>query len=46
MFADDSGNIDNEKLKTIMKNLGQDATDAELDAMIKEVDADGTCFLI
>lgn len=41
MFADDSGNIENEKLKTVMKSLGQDASDAELDAMIKEVDTDG-----
>ena len=41
MFADESGNIENEKLKTVMKSLGQDASDAELDAMIKEVDTDG-----
>jgi len=42
MFASDDGVISNEKLKTVMKELGQETSDAELDAMIKEVDADGS----
>jgi len=42
MFADGEGNIENDKLKNVMKNLGQETSDAELDAMIKEVDADGS----
>jgi len=42
MFADGNGNIMNKTLKTVMKNLGQETSDAELDQMIKEVDADGS----
>ena len=41
MFASKTGNISNEKLKTVMKNLGQETSEKELDVMIKEVDADG-----
>jgi calmodulin len=36
------GNIDHEELGTVMRSLGQHPTNKELDAMIKEVDADKT----
>ena len=40
MFKDDNGNIPNGKLYTIMKSLGQNIPDAELELMIQDVDAD------
>merc|ERR1712238_486424 len=42
VFDDDnSGSISRAELKKLMKNLGQTLTDAELDAMMDEVDTDG-----
>lgn len=41
-FADDTGNISCESLKTIFKSLGQEMSDQELDEMVKEVDEDGS----
>ena len=38
---DGSGSISRNELKTLMKNLGQSLSDAELDAMMDEVDTDG-----
>ena len=35
---DGSGDISRDELKTLMKNLGQELTDEEIDAMIDEVD--------
>lgn len=42
VFKDDNGNIPNEKLYTIMKSLGQNIPDAELQLMIQGVDTDGS----
>mmetsp|Transcript_8162 Transcript_8162/g.14238 ORF Transcript_8162/g.14238 Transcript_8162/m.14238 type:complete len:152 (+) Transcript_8162:182-637(+) len=39
--ADGSGSISRSELKKLMKNLGQSLSDAELDAMMDEVDTDG-----
>mmetsp|Transcript_23355 Transcript_23355/g.37949 ORF Transcript_23355/g.37949 Transcript_23355/m.37949 type:complete len:114 (-) Transcript_23355:340-681(-) len=39
--ADNSGSISRSELKKLMKNLGQTLSDAELDAMMDEVDTDG-----
>ena len=39
--ADGSGSISRTELKKLMKNLGQTLSDAELDAMMDEVDTDG-----
>ena len=39
--ADGSGTISRTELKKLMKNLGQTLSDAELDAMMDEVDTDG-----
>lgn len=39
--ADGSGSISRSELKKLMKNLGQTLSDAELDAMMDEVDTDG-----
>merc|ERR1719334_2786795 len=41
-FADESGNIHNEKLKEIFKNLGQELNDDEITTMVMEVDEDGS----
>jgi len=41
-FADESGNIHNEKLKEIFKNLGQELSDDEITTMVMEVDEDGS----
>jgi Ca2+-binding EF-hand superfamily protein len=38
---DGSGSITTVELESVMKSLGQDPTKEELDAMIREVDADG-----
>jgi len=39
--ADGSGTISRSELKKLMKSLGQKLSDAELDAMMDEVDTDG-----
>ena len=39
--ADGSGTISRTELKKLMKNLGQTLSDAELHAMMDEVDTDG-----
>jgi len=41
-FADESGNIHNEKLKEIFKNLGQELSEDEITSMVMEVDEDGS----
>merc|ERR1712180_52 len=40
VFKDENGNIPNEKLFDIMKSLGQNIPDAELQMMIQDVDTD------
>merc|ERR1711962_1988768 len=40
VFKDDHGNIPNEKLYSIMKSLGQNVPDVELQMMIQDVDTD------
>merc|ERR1711962_1228260 len=40
VFKDENGNIPNEKLYSIMKSLGQNIPDAELQMMIQDVDPD------
>jgi Ca2+-binding EF-hand superfamily protein len=39
--TDGSGSIDRKELKRLMKKLGQALTEAELDAMMEEVDSNG-----
>lgn len=39
--SDGSGSIDRKELKRLMKKLGQALTEAELDAMMDEVDTNG-----
>jgi len=39
--SDNSGAIDRKELKRLMKKLGQTLTEAEIDAMMDEVDTDG-----
>jgi len=41
-FADESGNIHNDKLAVIFKNLGQELSDDEITSMVMEVDEDGS----
>merc|ERR1712070_340012 len=39
--TDNNGSIDKKELKRLLKKLGQTLTDAELDAMMNEVDTNG-----
>lgn len=41
-FADESGNIHNDKLKEIFKGLGQELSEDEITSMVMEVDEDGS----
>ena len=38
---DGSGSIDTEELRHVMKSLGEDLTDEQIDEMIREADKDG-----
>lgn len=41
-FKSDSGNIPNELLKTVLWNLGQEATEDEMEELIKDIDTDAS----
>lgn len=43
---DGSGTISNEELEVVMKSLGQNPSEEELQKMIREVDADGMFGII
>lgn len=42
---DGSGTISNEELEVVMKSLGQNPTEDELQEMIRQVDVDGKLLL-
>lgn len=43
---DGDGTITTKELGTVMRSLGQNPTESELQDMVNEVDIDGMCILI